>query len=108
MTISKKPMPPQEATVRFFTAAAVQVNEGVRDPADLCGEIQPDLDRTGLSEALAEARDIAERACTAAAEGDTDQALRLWQEIFGEDFPGSCRPGQGRQADHRARAHHPA
>ncbi|MGW0501243.1 hypothetical protein ACWD0Z_39255 [Streptomyces sp. NPDC003007] len=83
-----------EGLKTFFTAAAVQVNEGVWDPADLCGEIQPDLDRTGLSEALAEARDIAERACTAAIEGDTDDALRLWQEIFGDDFPAPAAPAK--------------
>lgn len=83
-----------EGLKTFFTAAAVQVNEGVWDPADLCGEIQPDLDRTGLSEALAEARDIAERACAAATEGDTDGALRLWQEIFGDDFPAPAAPAK--------------
>ncbi|MEU0845919.1 hypothetical protein ABZ370_41610 [Streptomyces sp. NPDC005962] len=83
-----------EGLKTFFTAAAVQVNEGVWDPADLCGEIQPDLDRTGLSEALAEARDIAERACAAATEGDTDDALRLWQEIFGDDFPAPAAPAK--------------
>ncbi|MGI3225001.1 hypothetical protein ACRJ4B_14850 [Streptomyces sp. GTA36] len=83
-----------EGLKTFFTAAAVQVNEGVRDPAELCGEIQPDLDHEGLSAAFAEAADIAERACTAAAEGDTDQALRLWQEIFGEDFPAPAAPAK--------------
>ncbi|BBA98483.1 hypothetical protein RVR_4673 [Actinacidiphila reveromycinica] len=71
----------------FFTAAAVRVHEGVWDPAGLCGEIQPDLDRQGLSDALSEAADLADRACTAADEGNTDEALRLWQEIFGDDFP---------------------
>jgi hypothetical protein len=71
----------------FFTAAAVRVNEGVWDPGGLCGEIQPDLDRRGLSDAFFKAADLADQACTAAAEGDTDEALRAWQEIFGEDFP---------------------
>lgn len=71
----------------FFTAASVRVNEGVWDPAGLCGEIQPDLDRQGLSDALSKAADLADQACTAAAEGDTDEALRLWQGIFGKDFP---------------------
>ncbi|MFJ8010617.1 hypothetical protein [Streptomyces fagopyri] len=83
-----------QALKTFFTAAAVQVNEGVWDPARLCGEIQPDLDRSGLSAAFAKAADTAERACTAAAEGDTDQALRLWQEIFGEDFPAPASPAK--------------
>lgn len=76
-----------EALKTFFTAAAVRVNEAVWDPAGLCGEIQPDLDRVGLSVAFSEAADVAERACAAAADGDTDGALRLWQEIFGDDFP---------------------
>ncbi|WP_414166401.1 hypothetical protein ACMATS_00375 [Streptoverticillium reticulum] len=71
----------------FFTAAATRVNEGVWDPAGLCGEVQPDLDRQGLSAAFANAADLADQACAAAAEGDTGEALRLWQEIFGEDFP---------------------
>ncbi|WP_416972254.1 hypothetical protein [Streptomyces sp. 4F14] len=78
----------------FFTAAAVQVNEGVWDPAGLCGEIQPDLDRAGLSAVFAEVADVAERACAAAAEGDTDDALRLWQEIFGEGFPAPAAPAK--------------
>ncbi|MYT10792.1 MULTISPECIES: hypothetical protein [Streptomyces] len=83
-----------EGLKTFFTAAAVQVNEGVWDPAGLCGEIQPDLDRAGLSAAFAEAADVAERACAAAAEGDTDDALRLWQAILGEDFPAPAAPAK--------------
>ncbi|MFE6129173.1 hypothetical protein ACFQ6Q_13020 [Streptomyces sp. NPDC056437] len=83
-----------QALKTFFTAATVQVNEGVWDPAGLCGQIQPDLDRVGLSAAFAKAADTAERACAAAAEGDTDQALRLWQEIFGEDFPAPAAPAK--------------
>lgn len=83
-----------QALRTFFTAAAVRVNEGVWDPAYLCGEIQPDLDRTGLSAAFTNAADIAERACAAATEGDTDDALRLWQEIFGDDFPASAAPAK--------------
>ncbi|MEV7886914.1 SMODS domain-containing nucleotidyltransferase [Streptomyces sp. NPDC002817] len=83
-----------EGLKTFFTAAADRVNEGVWDPANLCGEVQPDLDRAGLSAAFAEAADIAERACAAAAEGDTDRALRLWQEIFGEGFPAPAAPAK--------------
>jgi hypothetical protein len=84
-----------EGLKRFFTAAAVRVHEGVWDPAGLCGEIQPDLDRRGLSDALSKAADLADQACTSADEGDTDGALRLWQEIFGEDFPAPApkKPG---------------
>ncbi|GAA1119124.1 MULTISPECIES: hypothetical protein [Streptomyces] len=76
----------------FFTAAAARVNEGVRDPAGLCGEIQPDLDYDGLQTALAEAAELADRACAAAAAGHTDQALRLWQEILGDSFPAPPKP----------------
>ncbi|WP_285573745.1 hypothetical protein [Streptomyces sp. RTGN2] len=83
-----------QALRTFFTAAAVRVNEGVWDPAGLCGEIQLDLDHTGLSAAFTNAADIAERACAAATEGDTDDALRLWQEIFGDDFPAPASPAK--------------
>ncbi|GGV54794.1 hypothetical protein GCM10010245_86740 [Streptomyces spectabilis] len=75
----------------FFTAAATRANDGVWDPAGLCGEIQPDLDRQGLSAAFAKAADLADQACAAAAEGGTDEVLRLWQEISGEDFPAPAR-----------------
>ena len=40
------------AVSRFFTAAAVAVWSPVCDPADLCGEIQPDMDRTAANAAL--------------------------------------------------------
>ncbi|MFJ9105473.1 hypothetical protein ACIRJM_44280 [Streptomyces sp. NPDC102405] len=83
-----------QALRTFFTAAAVRVNEGVWDPAGLCGEIQPDLDRAGLSAVFTKAADIAERACAAATEGDTDDALRRWQEIFGDDFPAPAAPAK--------------
>ncbi|MGW3108281.1 SMODS domain-containing nucleotidyltransferase [Streptomyces sp. NPDC001100] len=81
-----------EGLKTFFTAAAVRVNEGVSDPAGLCGEVQPDLDYDGLSDAFADAADLAERACAAAAAGDTDGALRLWQDIFGDGFPAPAKP----------------
>ncbi|MFF8674222.1 hypothetical protein [Streptomyces sp. NPDC015242] len=83
-----------QALRTFFTAAAVRVHEGVWDPAGLCGQIQPDLDHAGLSDAFADAADLAERACVAAAEGDTDNALRLWQRIFGGDFPAPAAPAK--------------
>jgi len=71
----------------FFTAAAVRVNSEIADPAGHCGAIQPDLDAVGLRTALEEAAEIATQACAAAENGDTDDALRAWQEIFGQDFP---------------------
>ncbi|MFE9748310.1 hypothetical protein ACFYOT_25675 [Saccharothrix saharensis] len=76
-----------EALKTFFTAAAVEVNYGVEDPAKHCGPIQPDLDIEVLRAALESARDTAEEACAAAAEGDTDGAAVLWRELLGEDFP---------------------
>lgn len=76
-----------EALKAFFTAAAVQVGFGVDDPAGHCGAIQPDLDVVALRSALEDARDVAEQACAAAGDGDTDGAARLWQELFGDDFP---------------------
>lgn len=71
----------------FFTAAAVRVNWPIADPAGKCGLIQPDLDTVGLRTALEAASETATRACAAAANGDTDEALRSWQEIFGTAFP---------------------
>ncbi|MBI5341587.1 MAG: hypothetical protein HZB45_28235 [Mycolicibacterium rufum] len=76
-----------EALRRFFSAAAVQVNLGVEDPAGQCGPIQPDLDTVALRDALLEAADLADRACDQAARNDPDGAQRTWQDLFGPDFP---------------------
>jgi hypothetical protein len=76
-----------EALRAFFTAAAIQVNWGVDDPAGHCGAIQADLDIPVLREALEDARDAATRACALDADGDADEAQRAWQEVFGSDFP---------------------
>lgn len=76
-----------EALRQFFTAAAVQVNLGVEDPAGHCGPIQPDLDTAALRDALLDAADLADRACDQAARNDPDGAQRTWQELFGPDFP---------------------
>jgi hypothetical protein len=76
-----------EALRAFFTAAAIQVNWGVRDPAGHCGAIQPDLDISALRKALEEARDAATRACGLNADGDADEAQRVWQDVFGSEFP---------------------
>jgi hypothetical protein len=77
-----------EALKRFFTAAATAVGNGpVLDPAGLCGEIQPGLDRVGLRDSLLSAADLADQACEAADQGYTDDAKRLWREVFGDDFP---------------------
>lgn len=80
-----------EALRQFFTAAAVQVNLGVEDPAGHCGLIQPDLDTAALRDALLDAADLADRACDQAARNDTDGAQRTWQELFGPDFPAPAK-----------------
>ncbi|GIE93867.1 hypothetical protein [Paractinoplanes rishiriensis] len=77
-----------EALKRFFTAAAVAVGDGpVEDPAGHCGEIQRDLDYVGLRNSLSDAADLADQACEAAEQGYTDDAKRLWRDVFGSDFP---------------------
>jgi hypothetical protein len=81
-----------DALRAFFTAAAVEVNYGVDDPANYCGAIQPDLDHSALSSALSVARDHATAACAAEADGDTDEAAYQWQEVFGIDFPAQPKP----------------
>jgi hypothetical protein len=80
-----------EALLRFFTAAAVQVNLDVEDPAGHCGPVQRDLDISALRAALQEAADLSHRACDQAARNDIDGAQRTWQEIFGPDFPASSK-----------------
>ncbi|MEU3571254.1 hypothetical protein AB0E96_22950 [Kitasatospora sp. NPDC036755] len=79
----------------FFTSAAVHVREqGVHDPANLCGPIQPDLNTPSLAAAFDDAADIADRACAAAAAGDTDGAQRMWQQILGDNFPAPAAPAK--------------
>jgi hypothetical protein len=80
-----------EALRAFFTAAATEVNWGVDDPAGHCGPIQPDLDTTALREALEDASEVATRACSLAANGDSDEARRVWQEVLGSDFPAPAK-----------------
>jgi hypothetical protein len=80
-----------EALRAFFTAAAIEVNWGVGDPARHCGAIQDDLDIAVLREALESASEAATRACSLAADGDPDEAQRVWQEVFGSDFPAPAK-----------------
>jgi hypothetical protein len=85
-----------EALGRFFTAAAGAVWSPVCDPADLCGEIQPDLDRQQAHDLLDAAADIAWRAVDAAGRGHTDKAMCLWHKLFGDIYPeppGGCDGG---------------
>ena len=82
-----------EALQRFFAAAASAVLSPVEDPAGLCGEIQPGLDRQKASENFAEAADLAWRAVGVAGRGETATAMCLWRQVFGDVYPeplGGC------------------
>jgi hypothetical protein len=84
------------ALARFFAAAANAVLLPVVDPAGLCGEVQPDLDRVAAAGHLKKAAEAAWRAVEAEARGDTDEAACLWRTIFGDIFPeppGGCGNG---------------
>lgn len=74
------------ALARFFAAAATAVVAPIEDPAGLCGEIQPDLDRNLARKRLEAAADTAWRAVGAETE-DPDRAACLWREVFGDVFP---------------------
>jgi hypothetical protein len=91
----------QKALARFFAAAAQAVLRPVEDPAGLCGEIQPDLDKTSAYWHFTKAAEAAGRAVEAEERGDTDEAACLWRSIFGPIFPepaGGCGNGSGRVA----------
>ncbi len=76
-----------KALQRFFSAAEVAIDSSIEDPAGLCGEIQPTLDREKAKEAIKAAASNAWQAVIAQEDGDTDRAACLWREVFGEDFP---------------------
>jgi hypothetical protein len=81
---------------RFFAAAQEAVWHPVDDPAGLCGEIQPDMDREAASSALSSAADAAARAIEADARGEGRRAMCLWRDVFGDIFPepfGGCGAG---------------
>jgi hypothetical protein len=82
-----------EALKRFFAAANYNIGWPVVDPAGLCGEIQPDIDKAAAKKFLEEAAEISYRAEDARACGETDEAACLWRKLFGEAFPepdGGC------------------
>lgn len=82
-----------EALCRFFAAAQDAVWSPVCDPAELCGEIQADLDRQKAHDGLAEAADLAWRAVDAAGREDAATAMCLWRQVFGDVYPapdGGC------------------
>lgn len=76
-----------DAVARFFAAAQEAVWKPVCDPAGLCGEVQPDMDRPAASEALAVAADDAAKAVEAAARDENERAMCLWRKVFGSIFP---------------------
>lgn len=78
---------------RFFTAAASAVWSPIVDPAHLCGEIQPNLDRAAASAELERAAEAAAAAVEAAERGEGRRAMCLWRKIFGSIYPepiGGC------------------
>ena len=82
-----------QALQSFFAAAQIAVLSPVCDPSNLCGEIDPNMDRQKASEVLANAADLAWRAVAAEARGDSDTAMCLWRDIFGDIYPappGGC------------------
>ncbi len=86
----------QDALADFFTAAAVRVNDPVRDPAGLCGEIQPGVDTVALRGKLSAAADIANAAVQHEQWGEENVAVAKWGEVFGPDFPQADGGGNGR------------
>lgn len=81
------------ALQRFFQAAVNALDRPIEDPAGLCGEIQPDLNREAVKERLDEAASYAWKAVNAQDANETDRAACLWRKVFGEDFPapeGGC------------------
>ncbi len=96
-----------ESLARFFTAAALAVLPPVVDPAGLCGEIQPDLDRAAAAQHFTKAAEAAWRAVEAEGRDDTDHAACLWRTVFGDIFPepeGGCGNGAGAAAGAAAAA----
>jgi len=81
------------ALARFFEAALAHIHEPILDPAGLCGEVQPDLDRDRAEGLLQNAADLSARAVVAAQRHQADEAQCLWRELFVEIFPepaGGC------------------
>jgi hypothetical protein len=90
-----------EALARFFTAASTAVWAPIVDPAGLCGEIQPDLDRTAAHAALSAAADRAWQAVNDDARGEERAAMCGWREVFGHIYPepeGGCGASKSKGA----------
>lgn len=73
----------------FFTAAAFAVENGhrVSDPADVCGEIQADLEYGALADLLRNAASLASAAVAKQVNNNPHGAITLWGELFGAGFP---------------------
>lgn len=102
-----------DALARFFAAAAAAVQEPVCDPAQLCGEVQPDLNCDAAEAELSEAAELAWEAVDLAGRGKGAQAMCKWRKIFGDIFPeppggcGSSAAGAGAAAAGTAAAKRP-
>ncbi len=82
-----------QALARFFQGALEAIHEPIKDPAGLCGEVQPKLDRAKAEALLEQGSDLSWRAITAAGRGEERQAQCLWHELLGDVFPepiGGC------------------
>lgn len=81
----------------FFTTAAYAIESGARvtDPANVCGEIQKDLDYAKFAECLRAASKEADLAVSDQASSDDAGAIRHWGNVFGSKFPGPPKTGKG-------------
>lgn len=86
----------QAALAHFFTSAAYYAEQNeIEDPAGVCGPIQRDLDTDSLAERLNVAASLAHQALAAQSRGDDSQAVAIWGQVFGEDFPAPVGGGLG-------------
>jgi len=76
-----------QALAKFFEAAIDATYQPICDPANLCGEVQPDLDYIGLRAELEKAAEHASNAVLCEQVNDIANAKRLWRKVFGDDFP---------------------
>ena len=91
----------QNAIAAYFAAAQDAVWDPIVDPAGLCGPIQADLDPGPVSDELAKAANLANRAVEAEANGEKHNAQCLWRQLFGDIFPepyGGCGGGSAGSA----------
>ena len=82
-----------QALYRFFNAIETSIENPIVDPADECGEVQPDLDVQEAKKAISAAAKASWSAVSAQDQGDTDRAACLWRSVFGDAFPepeGGC------------------